>query len=91
MPTIIYLTVQVLFFSIQTLYFSKFLMKYNKAIVIIVHFSLLWIVAELFNQIHIWLRNNNIFIELGHASLSSILILILFHIIGLIIIVKHYI
>jgi len=86
MLTIIYLLFKILIFSIETYYLYKFLFRYNKIILIIIYFSLLWIISELFNQIHIWLRNHNIFLELGHASLYDILILLLFHIVGIILI-----
>lgn len=81
-----YLFFEISSFLMLTFLLRKKLLRYNRVLVIVCYFGLLWLTAELFNQIHIWLRNRDIFIELGHASMFSIMLLLLFHVVGLVVI-----
>lgn len=83
MNTLIYLFFEIGSFLMLTLLLHKSLLRYNRVLVIVCYFGILWLTAELFNQVHIWLRHINVFIELGHASIFSIILLLLFHIVGL--------
>ena len=60
--------------------FYKLLRK-SKGIKFILNSLLLllfsWVISESFNQVHIWFRNNGVFIELGHSSISLIYVWII--------------
>ncbi|GLB48417.1 hypothetical protein Y10_07850 [Neptunitalea sp. Y10] len=78
----IYLFFEVLVYVLLTIYLFKLLLKDNKIVVSVIYFAVLWFFAEVFNQVHILLREHSIYVELGHGSIINILILLIFHIIG---------
>jgi hypothetical protein len=53
----------------------------------VIIFPLLYIAAELFNQLHIILRDHKIYVELGHASITSLAILFLSFIVAICLII----
>lgn len=91
MNTFIYIAIQIIIYSSLAFLFNKYISRYNTLLLITGYFLLLWVIAEAFNQIHMLLRDKGIYIELGHASITGILILAGFYSIGFLIIIVHYI
>lgn len=83
MLTTLYLTIEVISYLTFCWGASKLIVKSRKStfsfLICCLLFLGLWVISEFFNQMHILLRNNDYFIELGHASIVDILLLLLFH------------
>ncbi|MES2589143.1 MAG: hypothetical protein V4622_09190 [Bacteroidota bacterium] len=61
------------------LYFSYKLLNKVKGVKFLIFsialFLIIWFITESFNQFHYFLRDRKIYIELGHASIKSLLLL----------------
>lgn len=90
MNTIIFLVLLLLSNLLVAAKGYKILLKSNSTIKFILYgvlyFLMVFMLAEMFNQINIYLRNKGYFIELGHASILGVEIWLFFQIISLIII-----
>ena len=87
METIIYLVIEVvcnlLLIYLYYLSLRKKSRLYSFIIKSIIFFMSVYLLAEIFNQIHIFLRNRHHYIELGHASILDIEIWLFFQLISI--------
>ncbi len=92
MVTFIYITCEVLTYIAILYVFNKFLLRSKKILFAVVSFlfvATLWLNAEFFNKINIFLRRKEVFLEIGHASILNLQILFLMCVLSLIIIIKN--
>lgn len=93
MNLFLYIFFEIILYSFVCYVFLKFVKK--RPIIKFIIFSVLMIlillaIAELFNQIDIYLMERNIYIELGHSNLLDVEIWFIFNIIALILIARVF-
>lgn len=92
MEEVIILAVIFAIFIVLTRAFYKRMIEARRFVYvsILVYLLFIYFYYELVNQINIFLRERNIFLEFGHASISLILLLIVSYLIGILTIVKIF-
>ena len=87
MQTIIFIFILLLSYIFISIFFIKIFKKTTKfsltIFYIVLYISSVYITAEFYNQILIYLRKKHIYIEVGHASLFSIQVWLFFQIISI--------
>lgn len=87
MQTIIFIFIMLLSYIFISIFFIKIFKKTTKfsfiIFYIILYISSVYITAEFYNQILIYLRKKHTYIEVGHASIFSIQVWLFFEIISI--------
>lgn len=85
MGTIFLIIIFILFLLGNYLFYKAILSlnSYKRLTTIIVYLVLIYVYFEVVNLAHIFLRNNKIYLELGHSSIKLIWILVLSYLIAI--------